>query len=984
MTAGDLLKRQRGQAFNAEEALAARQLLVSSADDLSAKAKAANGGSDDALLAFRRALERHVGVQAQVSGMTAEAGRALRQFRISAGTSKADSVKAAIDAFGGRDNVEDLARLAATIDSPEGLTRFARDATKAKTSDMVLEAWINGLLSGPQTHVVNASSNTLVAVWVLPEHALAAGFGALRRGADRVHLREVVSRAFGTVQGMRDGLRAAAKAFRTEEPSDLLSKLETSRYQAIPSVTLRAGAAKKTLGGVPIPFTGEVTLGGKQIRLPGRLLQASDEFFKAVGYRSELNARAMRDGLAKGLRGTALAEHVQKVVQNPSDDLAAAALDNARYQTFTQPLGKIGQAISGVARSHPAVRLIVPFVRTPTNVAKFAVERSPFGVLMRDVRDNLRAGGATRDIQLARLTLGTGVGAVVAQLAGEGKVTGGGPSDRTALSALRNTGWQPYSIKIGDRYYSYARLEPLGTILGVSADLAGIAGEAPQDDAEKIAGRIVGSLSKNLASKTYLRGVSELVEAIDDPDRYGDRYVQNFLGTAIPTGVAQLARSTDPVLRDAQSLLDALKARIPGYSKTLPARRNLWGEPITLSGGLGPDLISPVYSSTDRHDRVSEEFARLGLRTGLPDRKVRDFKLSPGEYEQFVVDAGQPAKALLDVLVNDPGYNALPDDARRELFERTIRKTRDAARAKVLFGVVGRGQTSTTPAGRPSSAPAAPTARGSAPVMQKPSWAADEVPAAIVGGAKLEPGYEYDVKIDGKAATIRVAPDGRVFHVAGRGSTAPEARAPGPGTTPGPRTMAVPNPRGLVEPGNIDLGNRPRVQNANGSVSTVRSISIEEDGVEVLIPTVVGDRVVSDRDAIEHYRATGEHLGKFKDAATADAYAERLHEQQERTLQGRPQARNEVKSSLLNRAYRPAESQLAAARRTREALDREKGFSPRDVRQLDKLSDSSLAFMRFQRGEVERLRALGRVEHTLADARRGAQTRRARNEGPTV
>lgn len=89
-------------------------------------------------------------------------------------------------------------------------------------------------------------------------------------------------------------------------------------------------------------------------------------------------------------------------------------------------------------------------------------------------------------------------------------------------------------------------------------------------------------------------------------------------------------------------------------------------------------------------------------------------------------------------------------------------------------------------------------------------------------------------------------------------------------------------PPGMVEPGNINLSTRPVVRNANGSISTVRSITIEQDGRAILIPTVVGNAVVSDKDAIEHFRQTGEHLGIFQNEQAADRYAQQLHEDQAR------------------------------------------------------------------------------------------------------
>lgn len=86
---------------------------------------------------------------------------------------------------------------------------------------------------------------------------------------------------------------------------------------------------------------------------------------------------------------------------------------------------------------------------------------------------------------------------------------------------------------------------------------------------------------------------------------------------------------------------------------------------------------------------------------------------------------------------------------------------------------------------------------------------------------------------------------------------------------------------GLVEPGNIDLAQRPIVNNPDGTYSTVRSASFNLDGVEVLLPTISDDgRPLSNQEAVQLYRRTGRHLGKFSSPEAATAYAQRLHEQQ--------------------------------------------------------------------------------------------------------
>jgi hypothetical protein len=85
-------------------------------------------------------------------------------------------------------------------------------------------------------------------------------------------------------------------------------------------------------------------------------------------------------------------------------------------------------------------------------------------------------------------------------------------------------------------------------------------------------------------------------------------------------------------------------------------------------------------------------------------------------------------------------------------------------------------------------------------------------------------------------------------------------------------------PEGMTSMGNIQTQGRPQVKNSDGSISTVRSIGVNVNGEEVLIPTVVGGRVVSNNEAVDHYRKTGEHLGKFSTPDASSAYAQSLHE----------------------------------------------------------------------------------------------------------
>ena len=108
---------------------------------------------------------------------------------------------------------------------------------------------------------------------------------------------------------------------------------------------------------------------------------------------------------------------------------------------------------------------------------------------------------------------------------------------------------------------------------------------------------------------------------------------------------------------------------------------------------------------------------------------------------------------------------------------------------------------------------------------------------------------------------------------------------------------------GLMERGNIDLATRPRAKTADGSTATVRSMSFEEDGEEVLVPTVSPDgQILSDDEALDLYRSTGQHLGKFASADDATAYAERLHEAQERFYDAQAMGAEALRSGVLTNA----------------------------------------------------------------------------------
>lgn len=134
-----------------------------------------------------------------------------------------------------------------------------------------------------------------------------------------------------------------------------------------------------------------------------------------------------------------------------------------------------------------------------------------------------------------------------------------------------------------------------------------------------------------------------------------------------------------------------------------------------------------------------------------------------------------------------------------------------------------------------------------------------------------------------KAPELLHGPSAQGDIPAGVGAHDTSDYAPPHVTSPAPASFLAQAPKPAV-PGNLPLGITQRAQNADGSVSTVRTISIGTDKGEVLIPTVVGNKVVSNEEAIKHYRETGENFGTFSTVAEADAYAEALHKSHEQQL----------------------------------------------------------------------------------------------------
>lgn len=714
-----LAKRRQGEPLNAEQSVAARQLWATSADKLSALAKAAASDPSEAnLFAFRKMVAVHRTIQNEVIAARTETARALASWRIPAGSGaeRFAEIENVLTLHGGTDLSREMAQRISTL-ADKGMIQemdaFIEKGAWAKSRDAMLEAWINGLLSGPKTHVVNMLSNTSVIFQQMYERNTAAKIARALGDEQSVQSGEAMAQLYGMLTGLKDAFRYAGKSFVTGDSGFGLGKVEavSNEYpRAISSEALNISSSG---------FVGRtVDVLGTAINVPTKALGAADEFFKTIGYRMELHALALRQATQEMNAGQitkeAFKDRIAEIIENPPESIRLSAIDQATYQTFTNKPGELAQALSRMKIKAPVLNILIPFVRTPANIMRYTFERTPLAPLMKHYRSDIAAGGARRDIALARMATGTSIMMMTADMAMTGNITGKGPSDNAERSAMTRLGWQPYSVKVGDRYYAYNRLDPLGMTMGLAADMSDILandeyGEEKEKTMEEASIAVAMSIANNAMSKTYLSGLSGFFEAMTDPERYGESYFQRLASSTIPTISGEVARAQDPYMREANNMLEAMRRKVPGLSDELPPRRNLWGEPIGYQSGLGTsfDVMSPIYSKAEVRSPIDEEILRLEANVTMPNKKTSfdgvtvNLERFPGAYSRFVELAGNEikhpawdkgAKDFLNELVTgnhmlSPVYEMRsdgPDGGKSDYINKILNDYRDLAREQLL------------------------------------------------------------------------------------------------------------------------------------------------------------------------------------------------------------------------------------------------------------------------------------------------------------
>ncbi len=549
--------------------------------------------------AFAETLHRTIILSAMDAGSASEIARA-QQYRQRKGKPKfaKNDLQAAVD------EINDLLNKGGDLDA-NGISKVVDELAKAyekggsagmrqavkQMRELGFWDYANyyataSLLSAPVTHIRNAFGTPIHALFQIGERYVAAGIGAGRRSAglgsaERVTFREATAYASSVLQGWSEGLSLAGAAFRRGGPiTSLRSSVMADEMAAqVPFQFSRErweGWRGKPLSPRTWADATGVALFELQRTLGFRVSVATDELYKALGRRMQVNALAYREAAYRSaLAGPEGADRVfADTLRALQDEPSAAAfveakaffgttgqdragvyasgtreeemalilrsidhrqmaVDHAQLLTF-QNAGPIVEKWDSALRAVPILKsLFVNFVRTPVAILKAGiVDRNPvvgsavaLGELTtragRDKHAALFKALASEEKALARG--GAEADLVLARQAlGAATLTsiwmlwaGGNVIGKQSQQERENSGVADYSFRLPDgRWVQYTGMSPAGEMIGLVADTAAGLRRVDADDNAMFAtvGAVAAAVRNNVVNKSFLKGVADFME----------------------------------------------------------------------------------------------------------------------------------------------------------------------------------------------------------------------------------------------------------------------------------------------------------------------------------------------------------------------------------------------------------------------------------------------------------------------------------------
>lgn len=475
---------------------------------------------------------------------------------------------------------------------------------------------------------------------------------------------------------------------------------------------------------------------GRLSDINGGALEAEDNFFLRSAFGNSMASFLKARGYDSSIFD-ATDEHSRAVLRQA----AAQALEDAREATFHEDnfLSTAFRNFSNDTRRHgPAGQIayavtegILPFKKTPINIAKNALEYNPVGGAVEAIYRGATGQGATRVMDAAaKGVTGTAILGAGYLLAKNGMLTGGASGDDRADNYNEMLGDQNYAVKIpGKGTYTLDWASPSSVPLLIGAQIAKDQEDGGEFNLTQTLDKM-RQITQPVLETTMLQGLNDTLDSVsyaDSNDKLATLATSalgSFANQFVPTALGQVARTVDDTRRSSYGGGDTkterdigynirkMENKIPGLSKNNEPYIDQWGrEEASLDGtddsaeGMflrgAYNMLSPGYVSAENITPVDEYLQELYGSTDdshvLPEKASSTIKvdgegyyMTPEEKTEYAKTSGQTAYDLIDELRQNSMFLQLPEDQQSALVQDayTVAKTAGGV-AAVGDGVSG-------------------------------------------------------------------------------------------------------------------------------------------------------------------------------------------------------------------------------------------------------------------------------------------------------
>lgn len=329
--------------------------------------------------------------------------------------------------------------------------------------------------------------------------------------------------------------------------------------------------------------------------------------------------------------------------------------------------------------------IVMPFTKTPANIAMRGIDYSPVGVAnalvkLKNAKSNAEVSNALT--LLGQGATGTAAIAVGYALAQSGVIQGALSDDKDEAQWEKSHGKLAYSVKVGDNYYTFDWAQPasIPIILGTTIY------QCMQDSDNALDTIYQGAVAATNAwsDLSPLQTLTDIFGGNGTPaENVADTFLEAPLGW-IPAQLGAAARIGDTTQRvtydntsKLNNIINQAKSKIPGLSQTLPVAYDTWGNPIkrqdSTSEAAAANLLNPGQIGNIRETPIDDEINDLYASTGdaavFPKKAAWSYKingktvkLNSEQYSEYQRIMGQNAYGMASALINSASYNNMSDD----------------------------------------------------------------------------------------------------------------------------------------------------------------------------------------------------------------------------------------------------------------------------------------------------------------------------------